>query len=233
MLQQDQFGGRAGGPIVIPGLCDGREQGVLLRQLRRAPRAERDHAESQPPQPGGGGRPLPLRTTGGGVQHGQPATRWRRATASWRRSIRRSASCSETCRNAERPADRAAAIDNNLQRFSFNVPVDDDAALPDGAHRLQPDRQAPVQQRVELQLVHATFRTRSTTTTTTFPGFPVQARSDLGPLQLEQRGAFDADADHGQRSARRLQQRAGHVLQRAQYSGCSVGLGRQTRPASS
>ncbi len=55
VLKQDQFGGRLGGPIVIPGLHGRPQQGVLLLQLRAVGAAERRHAE-QPQFSQRGGR---------------------------------------------------------------------------------------------------------------------------------------------------------------------------------
>ena len=87
-----------------------------------------------------------------------------------------------------------------------------EAPLPDGPHRLQHHRQASLQQRVELQLVHGLPR-HAEQPRCVLPRIPGRSRPEFGPLELEQLGAVDADAEHRQRGARRLQQLTGHVLQ--------------------
>ena len=62
-VKLNPFGARVGGPIMIPGLYDGREQGVLLRPLRADPLPEQLHPHAHGLQPARRRRlvPLPVR----------------------------------------------------------------------------------------------------------------------------------------------------------------------------
>ena len=57
---QDQFGGRLGGPIVIPGLLDGRNKAFFFFNYEQLRAAERHNAKPQPAQRGRSGGHLPL-----------------------------------------------------------------------------------------------------------------------------------------------------------------------------
>ena len=64
-----QPGTRAGGPIVIPGVWDGTEQGFLLRELRRIPDAGPEHGESNDSSPARRAGNFPLRRRGSGARN--------------------------------------------------------------------------------------------------------------------------------------------------------------------
>ena len=69
-----------------------------------------------------------------------------------------------------------AAVDNNIDRYSFNVPVHR-RGVSDGPHRLQPDRQSSLQHLLELQLF-TDYPDTLNNVENSYPGFPVQAGQD-------------------------------------------------------
>ena len=152
-LKQDQFGGRLGGPIVIPGLLDGRNKAFFFfnyEELEQPSDVTRNNRNFLNAEAASG--IYRYTTAGGGVQtvnllqlaaaNGQLAT------------LDPTVSQLLTDITDATAGGSLAAVDNNIQRFSFNVPVAVEAPVSDGPHRLQHHRQAPLQQRVELQLVH-------------------------------------------------------------------------------
>ena len=111
------------------------QQGVLLRQLRGGPAAERHDAQPDHPEPGGEGGQLQVR------RGDARSTCW-----SWRRANGQIATPDPTIGSILRTsaprstAGRSKTIDANLERFRFNVPVEIDAPLPDVPARLQRHR---------------------------------------------------------------------------------------------
>ncbi len=128
-LKQDQFGGRLGGPIVIPGLLDGRNKAFFffnyegLLQPSDVTRNNRNFLNAE-----AASGIYRYTTTGGGVQtvnllqlaaaNGQLATL--DPTVAKLLSDIRSATAGGS----------VTAVDNNIQRFSFNVPVESERRFP-------------------------------------------------------------------------------------------------------
>ena len=146
-LKQNQIGGRAGGPIVIPGLFDGHNKAFFFgnfEQLRQPSDTTRKRTMLNPAAP-----PATSPTAR------RRSTCWssRRATASSRRWIRPSASSSPTSR-PRRPADRSS--DRPEPR----------SLLVQRAGRVE----APLPDfRLDYNLSHATIARRSPTTTRSSP----------------------------------------------------------------
>ena len=96
-----------------------------------------------------------------------------------------------------------------------------DAALPDAPRGLQPHEQSP---RVTCTYNYQKFTDYPDTLNNfdaSFPGFPVAAGQASIRMGCQQRHALDARPQPGERGARRLQQRAGEVLRRAEPRTCS------------
>ncbi len=147
-LRQKQMGVRAGGPILIPGLFDGRNKAFFfvnyeeVRQPGRRVRAtvtfstrSRSRASSPISRPGGGAA-------------GQPAGARRRQRPD---VDGRSTRCQPPAGHSKLRVEwLGPAIDANLERFRYNVAISIRCTLPNDTHRLQHHRQAPLQQRVQL-----------------------------------------------------------------------------------
>ena len=198
------------------------EQGVLLLQLRTAAAAERHDANAQPAQRGRGVRHLSLYHVERRADSQPPAAGRRQRSGGNARSQSQQAIGRYPERNRRRIArghrqQHAAVLVQRAGRIA--------APLSDRPNRLQPDRQAPVQQRVELQLVHGRPR-HAQQLRQQLPRIPGPGGSELGSLELEQYRPIDAHSEHGQRSAGWLQQRAGNVLQGAQHRNVRWNVGR-------
>ena len=128
-LKQDQFGGRLGGPIVIPGLLDGRNKAFFFfnyEQLEQPSDVTRNNRNFLNADAASG--IYRYTTAGGGVQtvnllqlaaaNGQLATL--DPTVSQLLTDIRNATAGGSL----------ATVDNNIQRFSFNVPVQSKRRFP-------------------------------------------------------------------------------------------------------
>jgi hypothetical protein len=129
VLKQDQFGGRLGGPIVIPGLLDGRNKAFFFfnyEQLEQPSDVTRNNRNFLNAEAASG--IYRYTTAGGGVQtvnllqlaaaNGQLATL--DPTVSQLLTDIRNATAGGSL----------ATVDNNIQRFSFNVPVQSKRRFP-------------------------------------------------------------------------------------------------------
>ena len=182
-LKQNQTGVRAGGPIVIPGLFDGRNKAFFFV----------NYEEFR--QPGGVTRDRNILNTARAAGHlhlhadrrlaaaGQPArSRGSQRPDVYGRSDRRQ----PPARHPQLPrrVARLATIDDNLERFTVNS-TRVAPALPDDAHRLQHHRQAPVQQRVQLPVLHG-LPGHAEQPGRAVPGIPGRGRTEVGTLQRQQ-----------------------------------------------
>ena len=91
-----------GGPIVIPGLCDGRNKAFFFVNYEESRSPGQNTANRNILHPRARAGHLPLHGTAERVTRSQPARRLPRPTASSPRSTRRSASCSRDIRSADR-----------------------------------------------------------------------------------------------------------------------------------
>jgi hypothetical protein len=171
VLQQDQFGGRMGGPIVIPGLLDGRNKAFFFfnyEELRQPSETTRNRNLLNADAAAGIYR---YTTAGGGVQtvnllqlaaaNNQVAT-IDPLVGKLLGDIRSAASGS------------LVAIDNNMQRFSFNVPVETMRRFP----TVRIDYNLTDKHRFSSAWNYNWFTDLPDTLNNfdnTFPGFPVQA----------------------------------------------------------
>ena len=171
-LKQNQAGVRAGGPIVIPGLFDGRNKAfffVNYEEFRQPGATTRDRNILNTAAQQGiftyiptGGSRRQVNLLALAAANGQTSTTDPTISAILR--------------------DIRTAVDGRLDSTSGRQPRallvqrgdGVDQALSDDAHRLQHHRQAPLQQRVQLPVLHG-FPDTLNNLDASFPGFPVEA----------------------------------------------------------
>ena len=210
-LRQKQMGVRAGGPILIPGLFDGRNKAFFFVNYEEVP------------SPGGVSRdrnilnPLAQRgiftyiPTGGAAQQvdllALAAANGVTSTpdplvANLLRDIR-----SSTSGGSVQP------IDANLDRLRYNSNFDSVVTLPNDTHRLQHHREAPLQQLVQLPALQYQPR-HAEQPRCTVSRISSRGQPGLGALCDHQFASLNAKLEHRQRSIGRVEWSAGHLLQR-------------------
>ena len=168
-LKQNQFGGRFGGPIVIPGLYDGHNKAfffVNYEEVRQPSDTTRNRTMLNPAAQAG------IYSYPGGCDQ-RPGARGGQRPARLGRSDDRQAAHRHPL--GDRHDRLARDTDVNLQRYTLQRPGRVDAALPDRARGLQLHRP------ITGSPAPGTTRSSPTTPDTlnnldaTFPGFPAAA----------------------------------------------------------
>ena len=212
-LLQNQGGVRTGGPIVIPGLFDGRNKAFFFVQLRGVAPAKRHDARPDHPAALGDGRELHLHRRWSNADRERAGSGGPERARRHARSHNRQAMTAEI--NGAVSGGSLQDIDSNLLRYTFNVPVETMRRYPDVSPRLQPDHEASRIVRVQLPEVHR-LPGHAEQLRSSLPGLPGRGWSVIGPAWLERFRPFDADVDHGQRGASGLQRRSRHILRGAE-----------------
>ena len=227
-LLQNQGGVRAGGPIVIPGLFDGRNKAfffVNYEELRQPSDTTRQRTILNPAAHGGH---LHVTLASGVTQTVNVLRTGGRERPARRRSIRQSTAMLRDIRTAV-SGGSLETIDPNLQRYTFNVPVRDERWYP--TFRL--DYNLTSNHRASFAYNYQKFTDYPDTLNnrdSQLPRLPGRRRSDRRCASVgADRCARRCRRKHGQRSASRLQRRAGHVLRRTQHRTCSPAASRTSR----
>ena len=156
-VKLNQFGARAGGPIVIPGLVRRPQQGLLLRALRADPLPEQLHSHSDSLQFTDVRRlfPLPVRQRGA---RGQPAPAGGRQRADRHdRSDQHEPAANDRRRDEDHRHARRAKR-SAVRQLRLAEPVGALRAPADRADRLQRHRQPPAERLVRHDHVQANAR---------------------------------------------------------------------------
>ena len=213
-LKQDQAGFRVGGPIVIPGLFDGHNKAFFFanyEELRQPSQVTRNNRNVLNPaaQAGNysyitGGQTVTVNVLQLAAANGQLASV--DPTVGELLSDIRGAVAGGSLAN----------IDPNLQRFSFNVPVDTMRRYP--TFRL--DYNLNTANRASFAYNYQKFTDFPDTLNNrevSFPGFAVGAGQSSVRLGWAGSVRSTLEPQPGQRSAPRLQRRARHVLRRIEH----------------
>ena len=212
-IKLNQYGGRVGGPIVLPGTLRRSREGVLLRQLRAAALPEQLHA-----QPNG---PAPARATGHlQVQHRRPGARSEpprsRQTKRPNRHDRPDGAgrCSIEINQAMATSGRADGAERSAaDELSLAEPRQAVRAPAVGPPRFQPERQA------STELLRLRHRYLPRPRLPEQPGCEVPRRAQLRAVRLAapavlRDAALDALLEHRQRASRRLDARGRVIFRR-------------------
>ncbi len=219
-LKQNQAGVRAGGPIVIPGLFDGRNKAFFFfnyEEFRQPGATTRDRNILRTTAQQGlftyiptGGSPQQVNLLALAAANGQTSTTDPTIIGHPSRHQDR---CRGRLDSTSRRQPRALLVQRG---DGVNQPLSDDP------HRLQHHRQAPLQQRVQLPVLHG-FPRYAEQHGRGVPGLPGRSRAEVGTLQHQQLAALHAQHQSRQRSAGGVERRAGHVLRRAEPRPTGAG----------
>ena len=210
-LKQNQTGVRFGGPLIIPGLVP-RGKAFFFGNYEELSQPSEVTRTRTLLSTGGAGRQLTATAA-------RPSTcwPWRPPTPRRRRPrlpTRRSPRCWPT--SGRRPS-AAAAInsrDANLDELRYGVPVESKRRFPTGACRLQHHRQPPRSPARSTTTGSPTAPDTLNDFEPQWPGFPAFGGQTSIRYGWSNSRPFDAWPQPRQRSAGRLQQLAGQVLQR-------------------
>jgi len=210
-LKQNQYGVRAGGPIVIPGLFDGRNKAFFFgnyEEFRQPSGVTRNRNVLNTTAQQG---IYTYTTAGGATQSVNLLALAARERPDLYGGSRRREDPERHPRRGHRRFDR----DHRPEPRAVHVQRRHDVAAPlsDDAHRLQHHRQAPLQQRVQLQLLHG-LPGHAEQHGPDVPGISDQRGPDVRAVQHQQLTPVESEPEPGERRPGGLERRAGHVLRR-------------------
>ena len=201
------YGGRVGGPIIIPGLYDGHNKAFFFFNMEhqyQPSEATRTRTILNPDAQNGD---LHVPVTVGGVQQLRTVNLYTLAAPNGQTStpdpfiggllnqIRQSTT---TTGNVTTPAGR-----DELAGLRLSGVVDEQPVRADDAHRLQPDRQAPPRRQLPVAAVPEQAGPAEQRGAAV-PGLHQRGLPDLVPDGRLDLVPLDAVVEHGQRGARRL-----------------------------